>query len=277
MVQKIKFVKISAAGNDFILLDNRKRHHLKNLQSIARKLCHRKFSVGADGLMALEESAKADFKMRFFNSDGSPAAMCGNGGRSIARFANMIGVAGKSMVFETDAGLIHASILGKVVRIRLSEPKDAKLDFPLKVEKKEFNASFINTGVPHTVIYVNDIEKADVLSLGRMVRFHRQFAPEGTNVNFVQKKDEHSIYVRTYERGVEGETLACWTGVSASAIISVIKGLVRPPVKCITRGGYVLKVSLHRNDEGYFLSPVSNVFLEGPADVAFRGETEISR
>ncbi|OGS03639.1 MAG: diaminopimelate epimerase [Elusimicrobia bacterium RIFOXYA1_FULL_47_7] len=275
MKKTIKFAKISAAGNDFILVDNRKKVVPRDVSSLARKWCHRKFSIGADGLMLLEESPKVDFRMRFYNSDGSVAAMCGNGGRSIARFAHILGVAGKHMVFESDAGLISASMVGKNVRLRLSEPKDARLDFTLKVEKKEFAASFINTGVPHTVIFVNDIEKADVDTLGRMVRYHREFAPQGTNVNFVEKKDAHSIYVRTYERGVEGETLACGTGVTASAIISALRGIIKPPVNCLTRGGDVLKVSFTLNHEGDLLSPVSSVYLEGPAEVSFWGEAQV--
>jgi diaminopimelate epimerase len=179
------------------------------------------------------------------------------------------------MAFETDAGVVKAEILGKLVRLALYEPRDVRLDFPLKVEKREFDASFINTGVPHVVIYVSGIEKLDVSSLGRMIRFHRQFAPEGANVNFVQRKDDHTIIVRTYERGVEDETLACGTGVTASAIISGLKKLVKPPVSCITRGGDTLTVSYAINDASDFLSPVSNVYLEGPAVVSFTGEVEI--
>ena len=129
--------------------------------------------------------------------------------------------------------------------------------------------------MPHTVIFVNDIEKADVFNLGRMVRHSREFLPAGTNVDFVQKKDGHTIYVRTYERGVEDETLACGTGVIAGAIIAGLKGLVTPPVNCITSGGYTLKVNYTLNADGDFISPVSNVVLEGPAEVAFRGEVEI--
>jgi diaminopimelate epimerase len=272
MIKNIPFYKISAAGNDFIVVDNRKKIMPRAIPPLARKWCERKFSIGADGLILLETSDAAQFRMRFFNADGSTASMCGNGGRSIVRFAHLIGVAPKKMSFETDAGLINAEIIGKTVRLGLYEPKDARLDFTLKVEKREFDVSFINTGVPHTVIFVNDIEKLDVENIGQMVRYHRAFAPAGTNVDFVQKKDEHTISVRTYERGVEGETLACGTGVTASAIIAGLRGLVKPPVFCITRGGFTLKVSYAINGGGDFLSPVSNVNLEGPAEVSFKGE-----
>lgn len=275
MKKIIRFTKISAAGNDFIMIDNRRKLMPRDMAPLVKKLCHRQFAVGADGVILLEKSKKADFRMRYYNSDGSAATMCGNGGRSVAKFAYILGVAQKKMSFETDAGLVQAEISGANVRLGLYEPKDVLLDFPLKVEKREFDASFINTGVPHTVIFVNDIDKADVFNLGRMVRQHRRFLPAGTNVNFVEKKDNHTLLVRTYERGVEDETLACGTGVTASAIIAGLRGIAASPVYCLTKGGYTLKVSFTLNGDGDFISPVSDVRLEGAAEVAFKGEVEI--
>jgi diaminopimelate epimerase len=275
MNKVINFYKISAAGNDFVLVDNRRKVLPRAVGPLAKAWCDRKFSIGADGLIVLEDSRKADFRMRFFNSDGSSAAMCGNGGRSIARFAHVLGIAQKKMAFESDAGLIRAEILGKNVRLWLSEPKNARLDFTLKVGKREFDVSSVDTGVPHTIIFVNNNEKTDVANLGQMIRYHREFAPAGTNVDFVEVKDTHHIIVRTYERGVEGETLACGTGVTASAIIAGLRGVARPPVDCLTRGGYTLRVSYSFNEDGDFLSPVSNVYLEGPADISFKGEIVI--
>ena len=274
-MKTINFYKMSAAGNDFVLVDNREGVMPKDIPALAKKLCDRKFGIGADGLLLLENSDKADFRMRYYNSDGSIASMCGNGGRSIARFANILGIVQNKMEFETDGGLIKADILGKEIKLHLYEPKDAKLDFTLRVDKREFSASYLKMGVPHTVIFVNDIEKTDVVELGRMVRYHKEFAPDGTNVDFVQKKDDNSIFVRTYERGVEDETLACGTGATASAIISGLRGMVTPPVHCITHGGYVLTVSYTRNESGDLLSPVSNVSLQGPAEVSFKGEVSI--
>jgi diaminopimelate epimerase len=274
-MKKINFYKLSAAGNDFVMVDNRKKVLPKNLSVLAKKLCHRMFSIGGDGLIALENSKKADFKMVYYNSDGSHASMCGNGGRSIAKFAYTIGAAPKKMKFETDAGMVRAEILGRKVKLELYEPKDTMLDFPLRVNKRDLNVSYINTGVPHTVLIVNNAEKADVCNMGRMIRYHREFSPAGTNVNFVQKKNKNTLLVRTYERGVENETLACGTGVTASAIIAGLKGIVTMPVKCITRGGDTLTVSFHTNPLDDFISPVSNVYLEGPAEVTFKGEVEI--
>lgn len=274
-MKTINFYKITAAGNDFVLIDNRRKVVPRDASRYAKIWCDRKFGIGADGLLLLEKSATADFRMRYFNSDGSPAAMCGNGGRSIARFAHLLGVAQKKMSFESDAGLMRAEILGKNVRLWLSEPKDARLDFSVKAGKRELDVSFINTGVPHAVIFVNDIEKADVHELGQQVRYHRAFAPAGTNVDFVQVKDNHTLAVRTYERGVEGETLACGTGVTASAIIAGLRDVVQPPVNCITRGGYVLRVAYSFNAAGDFISPVSKVSLEGPAVVSFQGKVTL--
>lgn len=271
----IPFYKISAAGNDFIIVDNRQKTLPRAVPVLARKWCNRKFSIGADGLILLEPSACAHFRMRFYNADGSAASMCGNGGRSIARFAHLIGVAPKKMTFETDAGLVSAEIGVKTVRLGLYEPTDARLDFTLKVATREFDVSYINTGVPHTVIFVNDIEKIDVQEIGHQVRYHRVFAPAGTNVDFVEKTGPHAIAVRTYERGVEGETLACGTGVTASAIIAGLRGMVKAPVSCLTRGGDTLTVNFSINARGDFLSPVSNVSLEGPADVSFTGEVAL--
>lgn len=275
MTKSICFYKISAAGNDFVLVDNRRKILPSNVSRLAARWCDRKFSIGADGLLVLEDSKKADFRMRYFNSDGSPAAMCGNGGRSIARFANLLGIAPKKMAFESDAGLMRAEILGKQVRLWLSEPRDARLDFTLRVGKREFDVSSINTGVPHTIIFVDNIEKAAVQELGQMVRYHREFAPEGTNVDFVEVRGAHELVVRTYERGVEGETLACGTGVTASAIIAGLRGMVQPPVNCRTRGGDILRVAYSFNEAGDFLSPVSKVSLEGPAEVSFKGEVSL--
>ncbi|MCB4792036.1 MAG: diaminopimelate epimerase [Elusimicrobia bacterium] len=275
MNKKIDFYKISAAGNDFIMIDNRKKVLSGDLSSLAKRLCQRKLSIGADGLILIEKSKKADFKMCYYNSDGSHAAMCGNGGRSIARFANLLGITSKKMAFETDAGLVNAEILKNNIRLELYEPKDVRLDFPLKVGEKEFDVSFIDTGVPHTVVAVSNIDKIDVCGLGQMIRYHKEFSPAGTNVDFIQKKNENTIYVRTYERGVEDETLACGTGVVASAIIASMKKLVKEPVHCITRGGDTLYVSFTLNTEDDFISPVSNVHLEGPAEVTFTGSVNI--
>ncbi|MFA7074739.1 MAG: diaminopimelate epimerase [Endomicrobiaceae bacterium] len=268
----IQFYKLTAAGNDFVLIDNREKIIPEDKHSsLAAKLCDRRYSIGGDGLILLEKSDIADFRMRYYNSDGSHASMCGNGGRSIAKFAYELGAVKKNMKFETDAGLITAEIKSDtVVNLALYNPKDLKLDINLQAEGKQFEVSCLNTGVPHAVIFVDDVEKIDVVKYGRAIRFHKEFSPSGTNVNFVQITDNNTILVRTYERGVEDETLACGTGVTASSIISVIKKKVISPVHIITRGKDNLFVSCLTDG-----LKISDVYLEGPALVSFTGTVKV--
>ncbi|MDR0800384.1 MAG: diaminopimelate epimerase [Endomicrobium sp.] len=271
----VNFSKLTAAGNDFVLIDNRKNIIAeKDYQTLAKKLCDRKYSIGADGLILLEKSASKDFKMKYFNSDGSYASMCGNGGRSIAKFAYDLGIANSKMVFETDAGIINAEILPQDqnrVKLDLYDPKDLKKDIKIEAGGEEFNVDFIDTGVPHAIIFVDNIEKINVFKCGKVIRYHKAFAPAGTNVDFVEViKEDNTLFVRTYERGVEGETLACGTGITASGIISVLKGFARSPVSIVARGGDRLSVSLKNSND-----KISDVVLEGPALIAFKGTVEI--
>lgn len=301
-MKKIKFYKFTGAGNDFVMIDNRKGIIAGNIPSLAKKLCDRQFGIGADGLILLEKSRKAEFLMNYHNSDGSYAEMCGNGARCTAKLAYLLGISKRTMVFETGAGLIDAEIFAKSVKVKLYDPKDLKPGISLLIDGKKYTCSYINTGVPHAIIFVNDIEKCDVRGLGRKIRFHRAFAPAGTNVDFVKTCGNNTLLIRTYERGVEGETLACGTGVTASAIISVIKGFVKSPVKCITRGKSNFRVSCDIKNcqpvtdlSGELVSGsnnqiinrkmlkqvqhdnsatcnIANVYLEGPADLVFAGE-----
>jgi diaminopimelate epimerase len=268
----IPFYKMSGGGNDFVIFDNRKKILPEDYGELAKKMCERKFSVGADGILILEKEENADFRMVYYNSDGSRAEMCGNGGRCIARFAHLLKIAPQKMKFETDSGPIGAEIIAESVKLNMGAPRDLKMDFNLKLEDgKEFNASFVNTGVPHAVVLVTDLEKTDVQNLGKAIRYHKEFAPAGTNVNFVLHKDDHTLAVRTYERGVEAETLACGTGVTASSLICGVKNLVSSPVSCVTKGGEVLKVYFQIEKASAGIA-ISEVYLEGPATVSFRGE-----
>jgi len=271
----ISFSKLTAAGNDFILIDNREGIiWSEDYQKLARKLCDRKYSIGADGLILLEKSAFKDFKMKYFNSDGSYASMCGNGGRSIARFAYDLGIVDLEMIFETDAGIIDAEILvndKNRVKLNLYNPKDLVKDIKIIIDKKEFNIDFINTGVPHAIIFIDDnIKNVNVVKYGRIVRYHEVFAPDGANVNFVKIIGNNVLTVRTYERGVEDETLACGTGITAAGIISVLRGFVKSPVNIITKGGDRLSVSLRNVD-----NKIDDVVLEGPVYISFKGVVEI--
>jgi diaminopimelate epimerase len=260
-VVELEFVKMCASGNDFILIDNRDGkvgHRFDNLGSFASKVCRQHYSVGADGLILIEQSNNADFRWRFFNSDGSEAEMCGNGGRCAARFALMKGLAQKKMAFETLAGVIKAEVQGSRVKLQLTRPSELKLDYPIKLEDNEIFLSSVNTGVPHAVVTVSDVDHVQVEGLGRTIRFHKAFGEKGTNVDFVEVLDKGKVKMRTYERGVEGETYACGTGAVAVAVILNQKGLIGSPAQIRTRGGETLKVYV--DDE---------VYLEGGTQVIY--------
>jgi diaminopimelate epimerase len=262
---------MTGGGNDFVLFDNRKKVLTLNYSALAKKVCDRKFSVGADGLLVLENVENAHFRMVYYNSDGSRAEMCGNGARCISRFAYLLNAAPDKLQFITDAGPMSAEIMGETVKIKMSAPKDLKLDIALKFpDGKELQCSHMNTGVPHAIVYVTDIDKINPNELGPKIRHHKEFGPNGANANFVFHKDKHSLTVRTYERGVEAETLACGTGAVASSLISGAKSLVKSPVSCLTRGGETLKVYFKMNEDKTF----EEVYLEGPATVCFKGEIE---
>ena len=264
----IPFFKMSGSGNDFIIIDNRAGIVPEaDLQRLIVGSCRRKLSVGADGLLLIEPSDRVDFRWRFFNADGSVAEMCGNGARCAARFAFLSGIAGRKLAFETLAGVIEAEVGDDAVKIRMTDPGAIETGIALDLAGRPGVVSRVNTGVPHTVMMVDDIEALDVVALGRLTRHHPAFAPAGTNANFVQVKDDGRIFIRTYERGVEDETLACGTGnVAAALVLAHTRGLASP-VRLTTRSGSVLTVHFNATDDGY-----ADVFLEGDARVIYRGE-----
>ena len=259
MKKQINFWKMSGSGNDFVVIDNRKSI-VKKPAEFAERYCHRKFGVGADGLLLVEKSKNYDFKMVYFNSDGSRAAFCGNGSRCIALYALLNGIAPRKMSFASDAGIISAEIMREnAVKVKMPDPKGIKLDFDITVDGKKHKASFADTGVPHTVVFVNNIEKTDVETLGRKIRWHKMFKPSGANVNFVKLLGKNRISVRTYERGVEGETLACGTGTVAASVISILKKYVVSPLSSTTRGGEILRV-YYDGKTAFFEGKVSKIF-----------------
>ncbi len=262
---------MNGAGNDFVIVDNRQgKIQLTPQQAV--KICDRHRGVGADGVMLLIPcaSGKADWAWDFFNSDGSRAEMCGNGARCFARFIQKIAGAKDQLTFETIAGIITASFQGERVTINLTAPRDLRLNELVPLKNGTQTIHSFNTGVPHAVIFVDDADKAMVQPTGSEVRYHPHFAPKGTNVNFVQLLDSNCIRVRTYERGVENETLACGTGVTASALISATLKNFTSPVRIHVAGGDVLEVSFARNGNEF-----SDVRLAGPADFVFEGKIEI--
>lgn len=263
----IEFFKMSGSGNDFILIDNRDQAlAVPDVVGFVKAVCARKVSVGADGLIIIENSPRADFRWRFFNADGSEVDMCGNGGRCVARFAFIKGIAGEKMSFETGAGLIDAEVRADVVKLRLTDPRDLKPEQQITVEGRPLTVGSINTGVPHVVHYVEDIEHYDVFHTGRAIRHHEAYRPAGTNANFVQVDDRHAITVRTYERGVEDETLACGTGSVASVLMSAAKGLVDSPVAVKVKSGETLTIHFTKTGQGF-----GDVYLEGRVRVVYEG------
>lgn len=268
----LDFVKMSGAGNDFILADNRDGRIALTREQVAR-LCHRQFGIGADGLMLLVPctSGRADWAWTFYNSDGSDAEMCGNGARCFARYIQKVtGWTRPAVTFETAAGVISATFDGELVTIQLTSPHSLRLGESVPTKAGSLAVHSLNTGVPHAVVYVPDADQAMVQQLGAEIRYHEHFKPRGTNVNFVQVKGPSHIRVRTYERGVEGETLACGTGVTACALVSSRVHGFQSPVRVQVQGGDELQVSFTER-EGQF----SDVKLKGPATFVFEGRIHL--
>ncbi len=263
----LAFWKMQGSGNDFILVDNRRGAVPPGAGAgLARRLCPRGFSVGADGLILIGRSRAADFRWEFFNADGSEAAMCGNGGRCAARFAHLRGIAPARMRFETGAGIVRAEVRGDRVKLQLADPAGHRGRVPIVAAGRRFAPAFLVVGVPHAVLRADDLDAVPVETWGRAIRRHAAFAPAGTNVNFFRPSGPGRLAVRTYERGVEGETLACGTGSVAAALVAGAAGLVRSPVDVATRGGEELTVHFRRRGTEF-----REVFLEGGAAVVYEG------
>jgi diaminopimelate epimerase len=276
---RIHFFKMTGAGNDFIFIDNRKRIlDADKCQELVRSACRHKLSVGADGMVLIENDPEVDFKWRFFNADASEAEMCGNAARCAARFASLQGIVNKpQMSFRTLAGIIRAELLGNRVKVQMTPPYGLRLDLTLEAEGRSFKLDFINTGVPHAVCFVSDageLETVNVDGWGRALRYHPDFQPAGTNVNFVWVQDSSHIVVRTYERGVEGETLACGTGAIASSLIAAARNRVSSPVDVKTRGGESLTIHFKstRSAENPADLNFPEVYLEGEAQVVYEAD-----
>jgi diaminopimelate epimerase len=268
----VNFTKMSGAGNDFVLIDNRSQTIPIDAPQAVR-MCDRHRGIGADGLIVLKPcaSGKADWAWDFYNSDGSLAEMCGNGARCFGRFVRGLTGAKDSFTFETRAGVLTARFNGDAVTVTLTSPKDLRLNqtVPLSIGPTAIHS--LDTGVPHAVLFVSDADKAMVQNVGSEVRYHSHFAPRGTNVNFVQLLGGNSIRVRTYERGVEGETLACGTGVTASALIASELHHLRPPIPVQVLDGRKLEVNFDKKGNEF-----TNVALSGPADFIFEGKIELA-
>jgi len=255
---QIHFYKYQGTGNDFIIIDNRTNVFDRNNNALVAKLCDRRFGIGADGLMLLQAKTGYDFEMVYYNSDGNESSMCGNGGRCIVEFARTLGLVKEKAFFIATDGEHHANVQPGFISLKMKD-----------VSKIELNADFayLNTGSPHYVQFVTNVEVFPVFEEGKKVRYNERFKKEGTNVNFIEKC-ENALFVRTYERGVEGETYSCGTGVTAAAIVAAIKGVSTAENECeIKTLGGNLKVKFNRTANNEF----NNVWLEGPATFVFEG------
>ena len=246
------------AGNDFIMVDDRTRVFPIEDQEFIKRIASRRTGIGCDGIILLQSSETADLRMRFINPDGHEQDMCGNGARCFARLAFDLGAVSKIMTIETGAGVVHAEVLGEIIRIGLTDPKDWRLGLDVGLEQ---TVDVVNTGVPHVVVRVKELAGLELPSLGHRIRHHELFAPEGANVNFIKVEADGSLSIRTYERGVEAETLACGTGAAAAAVVAEKQGWVELPVAVHCAGGYDL--TLDFGSRGVMLSGVATTVFEG--------------
>jgi diaminopimelate epimerase len=258
---KIPFVKMHGAGNDFIMVDDRALTFPLNDALFIQQISARGTGVGCDGVILLQPSDAADFRMRFINPDGNEVDMCGNGARCIAQWAFSLEAAPARMTIETQAGPVHAEVSNEEVCLELTPPADMELDLDLGLDRL---SDFVNTGVPHAVVWVDDVQAVDLIKLGRAIRHHQRFTPQGTNANFAQLEPNGTITVRTYERGVEAETLACGTGAAAVAVVAARHGWVALPVAVHCASGCDLVID----------SKAGKTTLSGNAVKVFEGELE---
>ncbi|MGI8437006.1 MAG: diaminopimelate epimerase [Chthoniobacterales bacterium] len=267
---KLRFTKMNGAGNDFVMLDNR-TGEIKLSRARIAQLCDRHRGVGADGILLLEPAANgADYRMRYYNADGGEAEMCGNGARCFARYVNRVAGPLQKLSFDTPAGVIAATLQHERVTLRMSDPKDLQLEVKITALGENILCHYVDSGVPHVVVPVADIAQVNVREMGSALRQHEQFAPRGANVNFLERRGANKIAIRTYERGVEDETLACGTGVVASALIFAAMENSDGPISILVKGGDELAVGFERAGDQF-----TNVTLSGPADFVFEGTVEV--
>jgi diaminopimelate epimerase len=267
-MEPIEFWKMNGSGNDFILIDNR-NGQIKDeeMGRLVERACRRRESVGADGVIFVTESKKYDFGWQYLNADGGEVEMCGNGARCVSRFAFLKGIAGPEMTFETLAGPVSAEVKGRVVKVLMPKPSGLLMDVDITFQEGWKIVDFVNTGVPHVVIGVDDLSNHPVKEQGRYIRYHNRFSPGGTNADFMKVTGPGQLEMRTYERGVEDETLACGTGAIACALVASIRGLANSPVKVRTRGGEDLTIHFVCTGNSF-----DQVWLEGNTAIVYQAQ-----
>ena len=268
---KIKFTKMSAGGNDFIIIDRRQENTAFATGAFASQVCRRKFSIGADGVLLLESSPSADVKLRIFNPDGSEAEMCGNGACCTALYIthNAFYPTEECITINAKAGILEAVVTGENrVKLKMTTPKDIKFDLKAELDGARHELYFVNTGVPHTIIFVEDLKNIPIDKWGRKIRCLKDFSPHGTNVDFVKVKSDETLDLRVYERGVEKETFSCGTGAVAAAVVAAKTGRIKKsPVNVYPHGGHCLKVHLCFNGE-----KITDAYLESETQISYTGE-----
>ncbi len=273
----VDFTKIEGAGNDFVLIDNRDSRYNFSYSDFAKIVCDRHRGVGADGLLVIKKSDTSDFKMRYLNADGSEGGMCGNGGRCIAKY--MLAASGKQTTqFEALDYIYSAEIVDDQIRLQMKNPTDFRKDLIIKYDNYEFKIDYVNTGAPHAALFIEDMpqvfnnfDEIEVYKIGRYIRHHELFSPAGTNVNFIRTIRRGEVQIRTYERGVENETLSCGTGSIASAILAAMRYNWDSPIKVLTRSKDTLVINFINTD-----NKITNVSIEGPANQVFTGTLNYS-
>lgn len=273
----VDFTKIEGAGNDFVLIDNRHDRYNFAYSDFAKIVCDRHRGVGADGLLVIENSTRGDFKMRYLNADGSEGGMCGNGGRCIAKYI-LVESGKQTTQFEALNYIYSAEIVEKNIRLLMNNPTDFRLGLKIKFENNKIKMDYVHTGAPHAALFIEDMpqvlthfEEIDVDKIGRYIRYHELFSPAGTNVNFIRTLKRGEVQIRTYERGVEVETLSCGTGSIASAILAAIRYTWNSPIKVLTRSNVTLIINFINTDNN-----ITNVSIEGPANLVFTGSLNYS-
>lgn len=274
------FAKYVGCGNDFILFDNRKKLFPIQHTSLIQRLCHRHYGIGADGVILVENSSQADFRMRIFNADGSEAEMCGNGIRCCAKFIETLrmdsdsvwGYASSHYCIETMKRILHVSIQDRQVCVEMGHPFQVKWNMTLSFRDQSYVMHYLDTGVPHVVLFMDEIERIHLQDLGSFIRHHALFGPQGTNVNLAQRTENGLIKMRTYERGVEGETLACGTGATAVALAAAHLYQLNSPLAIETRSQEILTIEFCLKEQAF-----SSITMTGPAHCLYQGEIDISR
>ncbi|MBN1276114.1 MAG: diaminopimelate epimerase [Deltaproteobacteria bacterium] len=270
-MEGIEFWKMNGTGNDFIIIDNRRGLiHENDMGYFVKRACRRRESIGADGVIFVLKSRDYDFRWRYFNADGGEAEMCGNGGRCVSRFAFLKGIAGSKMVSETMAGHIPAEVNGRIVKILMPPARGFARDLKIEHKKGWKSIDFINTGVPHAVVQVEELADYPVKEHGSFIRHHSLLSPQGANANFMKINAPGQLEIRTYERGVEDETLACGTGSIACALVSSLRGMTDSPVKVRTRSGEDLTIYFKRNKD--FEGGFEEIWLEGNTSFIYQGQ-----